>query len=369
MLCYLLIQLKRINRKAALAFIFCALFINASCGKRKPPLPPVERVVQRVEIRGLQKGNQVLIEWTLPPRNADDASLLNIDRADIYRIAEPSNAPITLSEEEFAARSTLIATRKITPDDFAARRLTFADTLSFAGQAARLRYAVRLVNASGQKAAFSNFLLIEPAARVAEPPALAAARPSQEAVVLEWAAPARNIDASTPANVLGYNVYRTETSAGAGPAPLNRTPVTATEFADRTFEFEKSYRYFVRTVSLGTGGEPIESLDSNALEIAPKDTFAPSAPASITIAAAPNAISIFFAANPERDVVGYQIFRSVDPDRALADWELLTKEPLSTNTFQDQRVETGKTYFYYLKAVDRFGNASAPSAVVSETVP
>ena len=39
------------------------------------------------------------------------------------------------------------------------------------------------------------------------------------------------------------------------------------------------------------------------------------------------------------------------------------------NTFQDTRVESGKTYYYYLTAVDKAGNVSGTSEVVSETVP
>jgi hypothetical protein len=360
--------IKRINEKAALAFIVGVSLTAFGCGKRKPPLPPVERVAQRVEIKGFQRGNRVLLQWTLPPRNAAGGSLLNISRADVYRIAEPLNAPLALSEEEFAARSTLIATIPLSDADFARRASSFDDPLDFAGQAARLRYAVRLVNAAGQKAAFSNFLLIEPAARVADAPGSLAASATQAAVVLTWAAPDRNIDESTPPNILGYNVYRTDVRDGA-IKQLNTAPVTKTDFADATFEFGRQYTYLVRTVSLGTGGEPLESLDSNAAAIGPVDVFAPSAPASITIAAAPGTISIFFASNPETDVAGYRLYRSEDSARPLSDWTLLTPEPLTANTYQDARVEAGKTYFYYLTAVDKFGNVSQPSVVVSETAP
>jgi fibronectin type 3 domain-containing protein len=86
---------------------------------------------------------------------------------------------------------------------------------------------------------------------------------------------------------------------------------------------------------------------------------------AITLAASPTTISIFFVANPEKDVVGYKIFRSLDQQS----WQNLTPELLKTTTFQDSKVESGKTYFYYLIAVDRFGNESEKSEIVSETVP
>ena len=53
--------------KTALAFIMLALLISLNCGKRTPPLPPVERVVQRVEISGFQRGNKVYLNGRCLP--------------------------------------------------------------------------------------------------------------------------------------------------------------------------------------------------------------------------------------------------------------------------------------------------------------
>jgi fibronectin type 3 domain-containing protein len=150
---------------------------------------------------------------------------------------------------------------------------------------------------------------------------------------------------------------------------LNKSPVNDNRYDDSFFEFEKEYFYFVRTVSLGTDAQPTESSESNIFRIKPVDTFPPSAPAAVTIAATPTEISVFFPANPEPDVVGYRIYRSTDPDLVKERWELLTPELLTTNTFQDNKVESGKTYFYYVTATDKFKNVSAPSDVVNETIP
>ena len=352
--------------KAALAFIITALLIAAGCGKRKPPLPPIEKVSQRIEISGVQRGNIVALSWTLPDQNASDRSLQKITRADVYRLAEVLSAPPNLSEEEFASRSTLISSVPITDADFAAKQFTYNDTLQFAGQPARLRYAVRFVNESGQKAAFSNFLLIEPTAKSAEQPILINSRISQEAIALKWNAPQKNLDGSQPVNILGYNIYRTENET---TKILNKMPVTANGFEDAFFEFGKEYQYFVRTVSLGGDGEPVESLDSNKLAVKPLDTFPPKPPTAITIAAAPKNLSIFFAVNLEKDVVGYKIYRTTNPAQPKAEWLLLTSETLPRSTFQDVTVAAGTTYFYYLTALDSAGNVSEPSEVVSETAP
>ena len=125
----------------------------------------------------------------------------------------------------------------------------------------------------------------------------------------------------------------------------------------------------MRSVSLGTGGAQVESLNSNTVAVAPADTFKPSAPGPLTIAAAPGRLSLFFPANPERDVVGYNIYRSTDPALPKDRWTKLNEQLWTRTTYQDETVERGKQYYYYLMAVDAAGNVSAPSEVVSETVP
>src|SRR4051812_22554338 len=114
---------KTVAQKIALALITLILLIALACAKRTPPLPPVERVPQRVEISGFQRGNVVNLSWTMPARNAPGGSALKIDRVDVYRLAEPVNSPLSLTEEEFASRSTLIASIPISESDFARKQL------------------------------------------------------------------------------------------------------------------------------------------------------------------------------------------------------------------------------------------------------
>lgn len=357
---------KKELKKARLAFIMLIILFGLSCGKRAVPLPPIERVQQRVEISGNQQGNLVNVSWLVPARNAVDGSILNINHVDIYRLIEPIGTSLSLTEENFAARSTLIASVPISQTDFGRKVLSYSDTLEFAGQDARLRYAIRFVNDSGQKAAFSNFLIIEPVSKVADKPSNLTAIILETAIQLIWNAPKTNVDGSEPANILGYNIYVT---VGKEFILKNQTPVVGTEFSDKNFKFGNNYKYFVRAVSLGKNGEPVESVSSNTIDVLPKDIFPPSAPSALTIAAAPNNLSIFFAANPETDVAGYNIYRSANPKIKKTEWALLNAEPLKTNTFQDTKVESGKTYYYYLTALDTNGNTSEPSEIISETAP
>lgn len=346
------------------------LFVPA-CGKRRPPQPPIERIPQRTELlSGAQRGNQVILSWPAPQRNAADESVQSIRRIDIYRLAENPAAPLPLTEDEFSARSTLIGSINYETLTTATDKLIYIDTLELAGQPTRLRYAVRYVNAAGQRASFSNFLLVEPAAKIAEPPTILDKELKADAVTIIWKPPASNIDGSTPVNLLGYNVYRVEKSQNeVGQTPINSTLINEPRFSDQTIRFGEEYNYVVRAVSLGTGGNQVESLNSNAILVATLDTFAPTAPDKISIAPTPGRLAIFFPASPEKDVAGYYVYRSTDPDLPKAQWTRLTQNLLTRTTFQDEAVESGKKYYYYVIAVDAAGNQSPPSAVESETAP
>jgi fibronectin type 3 domain-containing protein len=348
-----------------------ALSLAPTCGKRKPPLPPIERVPQRTELlSGAQRGNQVILSWPAPRRNAGEGSVQSIRRVDVYRVAERPNSPLSLTEEEFAARATLVGS--VTYDEIkkAGENLTYTDRLELAGVPARLRYAVRYVNAAGERAAFSNFFIMEPAAKVAEPPTNVREEESETAITISWEAPRTNIDGSTPVNLLGYNVYRTVAAQPeVSQKPINQELIATTKYQDRSFKFGQRYTYVVRTVSLGTEGKPVESLNSNSVEAAPVDKYAPSAPGQISPAASPGRISLFWPANPEADVAGYTIYRSADPNLPKGSWTKLTLTLYLRTTFTDENVEAGKTYYYYITATDTSGNASPPSEVVSETVP
>jgi predicted phage tail protein len=344
-----------------------------TCGKRRPPLPPVERIPQRTEsLSGAQRGNQVILSWPAPRRNAAEGSVQSIRRVDVYRVAEKPNSPLPMTEDEFAARATLIGSVNYDEIKTAGENLTYTDTLELAGVPARLRYAVRYVNAAGQSAAFSNFYLMEPAPKVAGPPTIIKTgnEYSETANTVTWEAPKTNTDGSSPVNLLGYNIYRSDVSKPrASLSLLNQEPIAATQYQDRSFKFGDKYVYVVRSVSLGTEGKPIESLDSNSIQLAPVDTYPPAAPIKLIIGPAPGRLSIFWVANTESDLAGYYLYRSTDPNLPKEKWLKLTPALYTKTTFTDENVEAGKTYYYYVVAVDTAGNQSPPSEVAADALP
>jgi fibronectin type 3 domain-containing protein len=119
----------------------------------------------------------------------------------------------------------------------------------------------------------------------------------------------------------------------------------------------------VRALSQGANGT-VESADSEMVSFRPVDKFAPEAPDPVSVASANGTISLFWPRSAERDVTGYNVYRS---DADQKDWIRLNDQPLAAVTFHDDRVTVGRKYFYRVTAVDTFNNESAASGVVSET--
>jgi len=72
--------------------------------------------------------------------------------------------------------------------------------------------------------------------------------------------PSKNIDGSTPVNLLGYNLYRNVGKGeGENQVPINTALIAGPSYPDKTFKFGEKYKYFVRAVSLGTNGRQVEA--------------------------------------------------------------------------------------------------------------
>jgi len=127
-------QVSPITLLCNLWIVLCLICLTG-CGKRRPPQPPVERVQQRTEfLSGAQQGNEVILSWPPPQRNAPDSSVQSIRRIDVYRLAEKPGAPLALTEDEFAARATVVGSVTYEQVQTAGDTITYRDVLELAGQ-------------------------------------------------------------------------------------------------------------------------------------------------------------------------------------------------------------------------------------------
>jgi fibronectin type 3 domain-containing protein len=79
-------------------------------------------------------------------------------------------------------------------------------------------------------------------------------------------------------------------------------------------------------------------------------------------------VSVFWPSNAERDVIGYNVYRTDGEASASSQWTRVTSSVTTRTTYRDERVSVGSRYSYRITAVDRYGNESTPSAVVAESV-
>ena len=69
--------------------------------------------------------------------------------------------------------------------------------------------------------------------------------------------------------------------------------------------------------------------------------------------------------DPHAVVVGYNVYRSIDPSLPKGLWEKLNETPLPDNRFRDSTPKVpGATYYYYVVSVNAYGVESAPSEVI-----
>ncbi|HKC86005.1 MAG TPA: hypothetical protein VKG02_08540 [Blastocatellia bacterium] len=346
--------------------LFLSVFL-AACGKVGAPLPPLKRDTLRTqELSVEQRGAHLILSF--PFRRTPKTPL---QRVDVYRLIEPLDAPMALTEETFSERASVVYS--IMADDIPLERsgIVWNDALNLKGeqQNKRYRYAVRMFDTAGHSNDFSNYATIEPLLNLALPPAKLAAKQAETQIEITWDPPEGNMNETSPANVAGYNIYRRQ---GGSLNKINAEPLSEPRFVDRNFQFGADYQYVVRSLSFKPGSasliESIESEDSPTFDHTPKDTFPPAPPKPLTIASINSMVSLFWPLSAEPDVVGYNVYRAEDENVPPEKWVKLNPELHKTASFRDDKLQVGKKYFYQITAVDAYGNESARSETVSETV-
>jgi fibronectin type 3 domain-containing protein len=217
-----------------------------------------------------------------------------------------------------------------------------------------LAYAVVSVRRQGQRSALSNIVTLTPAiapqAPEFLPPILDEGR-----VCLEWVAPGQNV-LFQPVEIGGYRVYRRPLSQEEYDTPLTPQPVEGTSYVDRTAPYGVPLAYTVRATL--KSNPKVEGLPAEELVVVPKDTYPPPAPARLDALSEPGLVRLLWNPVDAADLAGYVV------DRAEGSGPFVrrTPSPIPDPFFNDTGVQVGVRYRYTVRAVDRTGNESSPSA-------
>jgi len=151
-----------------------------------------------------------------------------------------------------------------------------------------------------------------------------------------------------------YILYRNTQDQSASAQPLTTTSALA--YQDDAVDYRQRYYYWL--VAVDKGGHA--SKFSSSVNAVPVDA-PPAQPKWSSIASGDKYLQLSWQANTERDLKQYRVYRSTTNDQATA--QLIATQ--AATTYLDVQVDYGKTYYYWLVAVDAGDGASLYSAVKS----
>ena len=356
-----------------------AVALLGGCGAPGIPIPPsLELAKPATDLRAVRKGDKVYLAWSVPIETTERRAIRHPGPTRICRSLGDTITQCGIPAGEILPAGPTQAKpsaskKNVTP----APRLTsgYTDTLPAALQIHandQVTYVVEVLNASQRSGGLSNPVQV-PAAPALPPPANFLAQVTTEGVVLSWT------EVPLPTETAGlrhlYRVYRrqkgTEANVLAGEIPLENPPTL--QFVDRTFEWEQTYSYRATVVTLiARDGKPelqVEGEDTPTVTVFAHDIFPPAVPAGLqaVFSGAGQApfVDLVWAPDTDADLAGYNIFRRQEGGQPVKINSDLVKGP----SYRDADVQSGKTYFYSVSAMDVRGNESALSDEANEAVP
>jgi len=360
-----------------------ALLTTAGCGAPGEPVPPTPPVPLAItDLAAHQAGDGVQLTFTLPTKSIAGDRLVAPPAVEIVRGTPKADG----SPDAKSFRVVYTIPGSLVENYVSESRVKFIDPISpaevRAHPGAAFVYVVRTRASKKRASANSNAV----SARVFPVPEAIAhieVQFTEAAIELSWPAPTRTSGGDPLSGFSGYRIYRGEldaSSAEAASTDLSKakwksplTLLTASDengYRDALFDFGKTYAYIVRSVVL-VDGNALESSDSAAAIVSPRDTFPPAAPQNLVAVVlsgatpGPLVVDLSWSINLETDLAGYRVYRSEEQSPRGV---LITPELLLAPAYRDTSVEPGHRYWYSVTAVDRAGNESGASAAVAVDV-
>lgn len=364
----------------------------AGCGLKGPPAPPEELVPKGIkDLSAISRKNSVILRWSVPNRRGDGSKLEDLAGFEVFRkeVGPEELASLGRKEEKSSNEEEEEGELNLNLDKETSRRLQRADrvkalpytqiararieephpiqleegvatlidggaNLSPAGLAygKRYRYYVVSFNREGLYSKISNAAEVS-VSPPPKPPSDLVARIGDQKASLYWQPPAENIDGTGITDLKGYNLYRSTDPGHYPSTPVNRGLITENFYHDTGLTNHQKYYYIVKAVK----GDPLlgeESEGCGEVEAVPTNLIPPSRPRGLNGMPGGSFINLTWEVNPEKDLLGYYVYRSTSPKRG---YQRLTPQPINYTTYTDRDIKAGVTYYYTLTAVD---NASPP---------
>lgn len=359
------------QRLSILAGCIPLLALLTGCGTPGAPQLPSLQLARPVDdLTAARKGSRVQLDWTLPRKNTDQTLVRTIPQT---RICRHEGTGLMSGCAVVATVQNPKLEEKNKGEQTPAIRSKYVDALPAElgeqNPAGFVRYAVEVLNTRERSAGLSNQVLI-PVAPTLAPPEQLTAKIEADGVLVSWTA--ASAPPPPPGLTYRYRVMRSPAGANAFIALADLELEPEGYYLDKTFSWETKYEYRIRSVTLVHSqgiNMSVEGDDSKVVEIFTRDIYPPAQPAGLqavfsSVGQKPF-VDLTWAPNMEGDLAGYNVFRRVDGGEAVK----LNKQLVPVPSFRDETVAPGKTYIYYVSAVDLRGNESPRSAETKEVVP
>ena len=343
-----------------------------SCGKKGDILPPLVRYPQTVEnFQVVQKSDQIILTWRNPIAYEDGSTLSVIEMIEIWileEIADEGTETAEMPGEEYERMAKLHATipgdqiqEYAVQEGSSQGQMVYSYPLSGKDFLSK-KYTFGLrIKEKKRFSSFSVLVSLKPMV-LPLPPTDVAATVFPDRIEVKWNPPLKNRDQSTPPNLEGYNIYRSEEEGE--PRRLNVDLIKEEIYNDKNFSFGQVYKYFVRASATSTSPF-LESEDTEEIKILTEDTFSPDPPKGLISVAGQDVLSITWDANTEGDLDGYRVWRR---EEGTAEVHLLTPDLIKENAYNDKSAKKGTMYVYFVTALDKSGNESPRSATISDRI-
>jgi hypothetical protein len=305
-----MLRLRTILLAATLAWL-------CSCGFVGEPLPPTPNIPRQVtDLRAMQRGAKIIVDFTIPPLTTDGLILKQVGNVDLQIGDKP--VPVTVTNTGPVHTET--------------------PARDWIGQEPNVR--VRIGNGRERYSNWSNYVtvaVIEPL----EPPMDVKAEADPKGVRLTWKPEKR------PG--VKWRVTR-----GKQDFTTDQP-----EFIDTGAQYGTEYKYQVVAIL-----KAVESDPSKESVITPKDVFPPAIPTGLTALTGVNSIELSWERNTEDDLKGYHLYRALEGGDFQPLGELVPQP-----AYSDKDIEKGRKYRYTLSAADQQGNESAKCAPIEIAAP
>ena len=317
-----------------------ALLALAGCGYIGPPLPPALGIpLQIVDLRGVQRGDRIVVAFTPPKDTTDKLILKTVPEIDL-RVGE--NPRENFENSRWASGAKRIPVTELKAEGM---EVSFP-AAEWVGR--EVIIAVRALGPTQRPGDWSQLLVLQVQPTPRAPEGLTVLN-AAEGPYLRWKGDGAQ-----------WRVWRLD--EGAKDPQLLGVAVEPS-WLDRTAAMGKDYSYVVQQLA-GGGERPAESDMSAAVTLKFEDKFAPATPGGLTVITGLKTVELSWDRNTETDFKGYQVYRG-EGDGALVKLGVVVEKP----SFSDAQVVSGKKYRYGVAAVDEAGNQSEACAAVEVIAP